>query len=342
MIFSWSEEVTIKSLRVLSALCLFVAMSSFLQGRVRIRMGTMVPTGSAWHKILQKMGSDWSSATDGEVRLQIFAGGVAGDEGALIRKMRIGQLQAAAISNAGLTVIDRAAFALMLPLMFESYEEWDYVRAVINVELEARLRAKGFVVLAWSDAGWVYFFSKEPVTRPSQMKQLRLAASASDTVAVDIMKWAGFRPVPITTVDTITGLQTGLIEAVSLPTILANLSQFYQYAKNMTDMKWAPLQGAILLDERTWNRLSSEQQEQVMLLAREAGTGLKQVIRLQEELALKAMKTRGLQVWEVGEEAMEEWRQTARSAYPEIRGRLVPPEIFDRVQSLLEEYRSTH
>ena len=122
-----------KSLRFLSALCLLLAMTSVVQGRVQIRMGTMVPTGSAWHKILQKMGSDWSSATDGEVRLRIFAGGTAGDEGALIRKMRIGQLQAAAISNAGLTEIDRAAFALMLPLMFESYEEWDYVRNVVFV-----------------------------------------------------------------------------------------------------------------------------------------------------------------------------------------------------------------
>ena len=329
-----------RSLRCVAVLGMVLAMTSPLQGRVLIRMGTVAPEGSAWHKILDRMGFNWREATDGEVRLRIYAGGVAGDEGALIRKMRIGQLQAAAISNAGLTEIDRAAYALMLPLMFESYEEWDYVRTFINRELETRLRAKGFIVLAWSDAGWVYFFSKEPITRPSQMKRIRLAAPASDTVAVDILRWAGFRPVPITTIDTIPGLQTGLIEAVPLPVILANISQFYQYAKNMTSMKWAPLQGAILMHQRAWSRLSLQQQKWVSQAAREAGVRLKEEIRQQEDLALRAMVRRGLKVWEIDETAMEEWRRAAQAAYPRIRERLVPPEIFDRVQKLRDEYRS--
>ena len=67
-----------------------------------------------------------------------------GDEGEMIRKMRIGQLQAAAISNAGLAEIDPRAYALMLPMMFDSYEEWDYVRQEINLILEANLKEKGF------------------------------------------------------------------------------------------------------------------------------------------------------------------------------------------------------
>ncbi|MEE2839381.1 MAG: TRAP transporter substrate-binding protein DctP [Acidobacteriota bacterium] len=321
-------------------LCLIVMMTAPTEGRVLVRMGTMAPDGSAWHKILERMGANWKAETDGDVTLRIFAGGVAGDEGTLIRKMRIGQLQAAALSNTALAEIDRSAYSIMLPLMFESYEEWDYVRAVINQELEARLEQKGFIVLAWSDAGWVYFFSKKPVTTPGQLQDLRLAASASDTVAVDILKWAGFRPIPITTIDTIPGLQTGLVEAVPLPTILANISQFYRYAKNMTDLKWVPLQGAILMHRRAWSRLSEPQRRAVKKAAKEAGDQLKQEIRRQEEAALRAMVRRGLKVWEVDEASLREWHRAAQAAYPRIRGTLVSPELFDKVQRLRNEFRS--
>jgi TRAP-type C4-dicarboxylate transport system substrate-binding protein len=174
------------------------------------------------------------------------------------------------------------------------------------------------------------------------LQGLRLAASATDTVAVDILKWAGFRPIPITTMDTIPGLQTGLIDAVALPTILANVSQFYQYAKNMTNLKWVPLQGAIVMHRRAWSRLSEPQRNAVRQAAKQAGDQLKQEIRRQEEAALRAMVRRGLKVWDVDEAVREEWHRTAQKAYPQIRGKLLSPELFDKVERLRDEFRSRH
>ena len=207
--------------RILLLTSFLLCLGSALEARVVIRMGTLAPDGSAWHKILRQMGEDWRETTDGEVLLRIYAGGVVGDEGEMIRKMRTGQLQAAAVSNAGLAEIDPSAYALMLPMMFDSYEEWDYVRQKVNPTLEAKLKEKGFVVLAWSDVGWVYFFSKEPLRTPSDLRGMKLAASATEAATVEIMKWAGFNPVPISAVDMATGLQTGLIDSLYLPIILA-------------------------------------------------------------------------------------------------------------------------
>ena len=137
----------------------------------------------------------------------------------MIRKMRIGQLHAAAISNVGLAEIDPGAYALTLPMMFDSYEEWNHVREQVNPLLEERLAEKGFIVLAWSDLGWVYFFTKSPMRTPSDLGNMKLAGSHTETRTIDIFKWAGFNPVPISTVDMMTGLQTGLIDSLSLPVI---------------------------------------------------------------------------------------------------------------------------
>jgi len=61
-------------------------MTAQLEGRVMVRMGTMAPDGSTWHKILQRMGEQWKAQTAGDVTLRIFAGGVAGDEGVRLQR----------------------------------------------------------------------------------------------------------------------------------------------------------------------------------------------------------------------------------------------------------------
>jgi TRAP-type C4-dicarboxylate transport system substrate-binding protein len=178
------------------------------------------------------------------------------------------------------------------------------------------------------------------MTHPDELRKMKLAGSATETSTVNIFKWAGFNPVPISTVDMLTGLQTGLIDAAYMPVILAEASQFYRQARNMTDMKWAPLQGAVVMHEKGWARLTAEQQRVVQRIAEDAGEDLKKNIRQHETRSLAAMKARGLQVWPVGDEAMAEWKETAESAYTRIRGNLVPPEIFDEVQRLRDAFQS--
>jgi TRAP-type C4-dicarboxylate transport system substrate-binding protein len=312
-----------------------------IEARVRIRMGTAAPKGSPWHRLLQEMGAEWKKATKGEVTLNIYAGGVLGDENAMIRKMRIGQIQAAAISDAGLAQIDRGAYALMVPGMFEDYAEWDYVRSRANPDMEKKLRGKGFVVLTWSSLGWVHFFSKEPLVQPEELRRIKLAASAADPIAVEIMKWARLNPVPITLADMVTGLQTGLIDAFYFPIILAESSNLYRYAKNMSDLKWAPLQGALVVTEKTWDQIPESHQNQLLSLARETGKQLQKETRRREEASLEAMKKRGLKVWEIDAETRKRWQETANNAYPRVRNELVTPRVFDQVKKWRDEYRNS-
>ena len=304
-----------------------------------INLGTLAPNGSAWHKAFQRMGEDWRSATNGDVRLRIFPGGTVGDESAMILKMGIGQLQAVAISNDGLADIEPDAFALMLPLTFDTYAEWDYVRARINPLLEERFEEKGFVVLTWSDIGWVHFFTKEPLQHPDQLKTRKLAASPTATKELEIFKSLGLNPVPTTTIDLVPSLQRGRIDSLYLPIIVAAGSTLYTYAKNMTDLKWAPLQGALLIDKRVWEGLGVEQQQAIRRISREVGEELRASNREHERRSLEVMVGRGLRVWEVDAETRNEWRSRARATYPQVRGNLVDAVLFDTVLRLLDEYR---
>lgn len=325
----------------IASLLAFLLFSLGAEGAVVVRLGTLAPSGSSWELILRRMGVDWAKATGDQLRLRIYPGGTVGDESEMIRKMRIGQLQAAAISNAGLAEIDASAYALMLPMMFASYEEWDYVRQKVNPLLEEKLKEKGFVVLAWSDVGWVYFFTKTPMTTPSDLRGMKLAGSHTESRTIDIFKWAGFNPVPISTVDMMTGLQTGLIDSLYLPIILAEGSQYYRQAPHMTEMKWAPLQGAVVMHDEGWAALSADQQTEVLRITRQVGEELRASNRVQEERSLEAMKSRGLDLVPVTDAMVKEWTETVEKAYPRVRESLVPPSIFDEVVRLRNEFRKT-
>lgn len=319
---------------------LFLVLVASAEAQVVLRLGTVAPKGSSWELIMRRMGAEWGAATDDRVRLRIYAGGTVGDEGEMIRKMRIGQLQAAGISNAGLAEIDPRAYALMLPMMFDSYEEWDYVRSVVNPILEEKLAEKGFVVLTWSDVGWVYFFTKEVMRSPADLRAMKLAGSHTETRTIDIFKWAGFNPVPISTVDMMTGFQTGLIDSTYAPVIFAEGSQLYRQASNMTNMKWAPLQGAVVMHENGWKKLTADQRADVLRITRQVGDELRQSNREQEQRSLDAMTKRGLNVIDISDDVLNEWRAVAQKAYPRVRDDLVPPEIFDRVEELRDEFRA--
>ena len=148
---------------------------------VAIQMVTLAPAGTSPHLALQRMGEDWTRISAGRVKLKIFPGYNQGGEKAIVDKMGIGGYQGAVMTVVGLSRIDPAVTALAnLPMMFRSLDEVDHVRDKLSAQLDARLLEKGYVALFWSDVGWVRFFSKAPLTRPNELKRMKLFVWGTD------------------------------------------------------------------------------------------------------------------------------------------------------------------
>ena len=325
------------------ALALFVAgvpAAAAPDPEVVLKMGTTAPEGSSWHQIFKEMGEKWRQAPGGGVVLRIYPGGVLGDEPDLVRKMRVGQIQAAALTAEGLSDIDKSVAALQIPMMVRSYDELDYVRERLRPALEKRLEEKGFVVLNWGDAGWVMFFAKEPFTKPDELKKMKLFAWAGDNDAIEIWKAAGFQPVPLPSTEILTGLQTGLINAFDTTPLVALASQWFALAPHMLDLKWAPLVGATVVTRKAWEKVPREARPVLLKSAEEAGERLKRDIRQANDKAIEAMRTRGLKVMTVTPDAAAAWQRVAEGAYSKIRGTIVPAPVFDEVKRLRDEYRA--
>jgi TRAP-type C4-dicarboxylate transport system substrate-binding protein len=309
------------------------------QGRTLIRMATLVPDGSSWHLILKETAEKWKEVSGGRVRVRLYPGGVAGDDPDVVRKMRLGTLSAGVLSAVGVGEIDKSVYALGVPLMFDSYEEVYWVHEKMRAKLEAGLEKKGFIVLNWADGGWVHFFTKEPVAAPDDLRELKLFTWAGDAEAVEVWRAGGFNPVPLPSTEIATALQTGLIEALSSPPQVAVISQFFQHAKNMTDLRWQLLLGATLITKKAWDKIPADAQPAIRQATEEAGARLRKEIRQAEAKDLAAMKKRGLTVVPVSVAQRAEWQKLTEKLYPEIKARVVPPEAFDEAMRLRDEYR---
>jgi TRAP-type transport system periplasmic protein len=326
------------SVAALAALVIFWSVPAEAQGII-VKMASLVPDGSAWHGILKEMAEEWKTASGGQVTLRIYAGGVAGDDLDVVRKMRLGTLNAGLLSSTGLADVDRSVNSMQIPMALADYAEYDAVLAKIGPTIAAALDAKGFVLLDWVDGGWVKFFTRSPVVVPDELKKLKLFTWAGDTETIEIWKTAGFNPVPLPSTEISTALQTGLINALPTTPQAALLLGWFNQAKNMTDLNWGVLLGGVVVSKATWERIPEAVRPALLESARKAGERLRQETRRREAEDLKAMSSRGLNVVHLDATALEAWRKAAESAYPRVRGGFVPAPAFDQAIAARDAYR---
>ena len=193
---------------------------------IRIKLGTLAPAGTSYHKSLQAMGEKWRKVTDGAVQLVIFPGGTQGSEADMVGLMQTGNLDAGLLTTGGLAEIDPAALAMqVMPMFFRNLDELDYVAKKMRPQLDARLLAKGYVVLFWCDSGWVRFFSKTPILHPDDLRKLKVYCGSDSAAAYDLWKASGFNPVSLDPTGVPQGLLSGTISAVPTVPIYALAAQ---------------------------------------------------------------------------------------------------------------------
>ena len=330
--------LTLTFATLLSAL----ASPAMAQAQVTVKLASLAPEGTIWDKAMRKIASRWEQISGGSVQVKLYAGGVVGNESAMVRKIRIGQLHGGAITNLGLAEIDAAPQVTQAPMMINTYDELDHVMAEMGAEFEKRLLDKGFVVLTWGDAGWLHVFSKTPVTEPSEVGNFKIFAYEGDPEAVKMFEEMGFKPVVMASTDVMPGLQSGLIGGFPSTPLGALSLQWFALAKNMLDVPWAPLVGATVISVDAWNAIPEELHEPFLQAAREAGDEIRSEVRRQDKKAVEVMKRYGLKVTAVDAATKEKWLEMGQKSWPRMREHVVGAEVFDRMKQVLEAYRASN
>ena len=305
---------------------------------VRINLGTLAPRGSSYFQALQGMGEQWRAQG---AKLVIYPDGTQGSESDMVRLMRVGTLQACLLTATGLTEIDPAVAVLQsYPLLFRDFGEFGYVLQKLAPMLSSRLEKQGFVPLFWGDAGWLRYFFRERVASVTQLRQTKVFLWSVATEQQRIMHEMGWNPVPMETADIMQGLATGQITGVSVPPIVALVSQFEKRVPFMVDLNYAPLVGACVIRREAWEKFPEATRSAMLGIAQASGADIVQRTRLESDQAVAKMQSQGLTVYSLSADERAGWQAEADKFQALARGRIVPADLHDQIFHLVAEYRS--
>lgn len=324
-------------------LSLTLTLAAPLAAATDIKLATLVPATSTWHKALLDMGSAWKKDTADHVTLTVYAGGTQGDEATIIRKMRSDIVQSAFITSVGLAELDDAFNVFGIPFFLESSDEEVTVEKKLAPVIEKRLQAKGLHLLCWGTGGWVEVFSKKPLHTLADVKGAKLFTSKGSDKWVQWYVANGFHPVALTPADIPAQLKlgTGLIDTAPYPAYLAMSLNVYGDAKYMLNLHIAPLTGALVISETAWNRLSPEDRVKIESDARAFETRVRTEVPKNDADAVKLMSTRGLQVITPDAKSAAEFRAAGSQLASTMRGTMVPADVYDAAVQARDAFRAS-
>lgn len=322
----------------------FITIASIMIGAsqaiaAEIKFAIVAPEGSTWSKIVREWNEELKAKTNGQVSFKIYAGGVQGDERDVIRKMKIGQLDAAGFTGLGLGIINSEVRVLELPFLFQNYKEVDAVTKKIQPKLEKGFAKKGFEFLGWAGTGFVNIFSNKPIATIEDLKGVRMWIWEADPLVKALCDEFGIVPIPLSLADVLTSLQTNLIDAAYAPPLGAIAMQWFTRTKYYTKDKLTNSTGAFLITKRGMNKLTPAQQKILRETATKYSKKLTTKTRAENIQSYTALVNAGLKPVDIEASSLEEIRVRSQKVWDKLVGQLYPQSLLVEVKETVKQTR---
>ena len=282
------------------------------------KIATLSPDGLSWMKKLRASTREIEQKTEGRVKFKIYPGGVQGDDQTVLRKMRIGQLHGGIVAAGSLTKFYPDLQIYNLPLEFRDYEEVDYVRKNLDGRIIKGLADQGLVSFGLIETGFAYILSVKPVRSVDDLKKLKAWIPDNDPIAVRLVRSFGVAPIPLNLADVLAALQTGLINAVAIPPIVAIALQWHTQVKYVTDMPMVYIYSMLAMDRKAYSRMDPADQIIVKEILSDTFAEIDQDNRTANVTAYQALLTQGIQAVAPTDEDRREWLSLAETSIEDL------------------------
>ena len=330
------------------ALCAVAALAITSSARVaradntELRIATLAPSGSPWMEVLDKAAAEIKDKTGGRVTMKYFEGGQQGDERDFVRKIKLGQLDGAAVTAIGLAMIDESIRVLELPMMFQSADELDYVADKMWPYFQAKFAKKGFKLNDRGEVGWIYFLSQKKVESLGDLKGQKLWMWGDDQLVGAMFKKLGLNGVPLGVPEVDANLTTGKIEAAYGSPVAAVALQWYTKVKFMTSMPMSFAIGATVVSLDSLKKMSPEDVKTVEDIGKTNAKKLRKVIRKANDDAQGTMKRKGITIVPTPPAMVDEFTRQSQDAWKELVGKMYTQDELNMVLKYRDEYRAKH
>ena len=326
-------------IRIITIILIF--MLSGQAQAMRFKIATLSPEGSVWMQKMREGAGELARKTDNRVTIKYYPGGVMGDDRAVLRKIRIGQLHGGAVVSGSLSKFYPDNQIYNLPLKFRSFEEVDYVRKHLDQRIVKGLEEGGFVTFGIAEGGFAYVMSTVPIRTVREMRHQKVWIPDNDTMILETVKAFDITPFPLSIADVQAGLQTGLINTVTTPPIGALALQWHTRIKYLMYEPFLYIYGVLAVDCKAFKKISTYDQQ---IFREIMGRIFREIDHLNREdniKALEVLRKQGIEFIKPSGEALEKWYADAE-AVPRrlIRAGKLSQGMVNTLEKLLKDYRS--
>jgi TRAP-type C4-dicarboxylate transport system substrate-binding protein len=299
----------------------------------QLRMATLAPEASGAGQIFRVFDQSVRKRTGDRIKMHLYAGGVAGDERDVLRKIQLGQLEGAAVTSIGLGQVVRSVLVLQMPGLFDNRAQVDKVRDELAGEFAKQFQAAGYELLAWGDVGDRRIFSKKPVLRPNDYKSLRPWVWREDPISNELMQVIGANGVLMGLPEVFAALQTGMVDTITASAVSALGLQWFRFVQHMSKSTGEPIVGACVVSKKWMDALPPDVREGLRETTVAFAADLKVRIKAEDEKSAEALKKRGIKEFDMMAQRSE-WEPVLTKLATKMIGKLYSKDLFTRVYTV--------
>jgi TRAP-type C4-dicarboxylate transport system substrate-binding protein len=326
-----------RAMKLLGALTLLVGLGAGQEAKAGevIKIGTLAPGASPWGQVFKVWAEAVKKRSNEGVELQFFFNGQQGDEGAMVGKMKDGQLDGAAITAVGLSKIHKPILALQTPGLFTTWAKLDAARDAMKGDFEKGVSDAGFRLLGWGDVGAAHLMSKGfPVNAPDDIKGKKPYMWRDDIVQPILFQIiGGITPVPLNIPEVLPNLNTGAVNIVIAPSLAAEQLQWASKLDTIVADNSGMAIGALVCSQKRLDALSEEHRNIILETGRVAANALTKRIRDEDKAAFERMKGK-MTVVNLSADDKAKWD----AVFKQVRQRLVQgtfsPDLMAKLEAL--------
>ena len=253
------KMINIKKIHlIMMTTILFLISSEYTFAQIQIKIATLAPQNSEWAEKFQKGSIEIQERTENRVKLKFYWGGAQGNAKKILQKIKIRQLHGGTFSPTDFQEVYPDLNIYGLPFLFKDFDEVDYVRDRVDNQLEQGFKNLGFNTYGFAGGGFAYILSNEPIREYEDLKNKKIWLPQGDLISYEAMRSLNLLPVPLPMTDVLTGLQTGLIDIVAIPPVVALALQWHTKINYITRVPVLYAMGFLAIDSKMINRINTD------------------------------------------------------------------------------------
>ena len=321
---------------------LFAQRGGRAQGTVVVRLASPLPRESPWGRTLDRIAAEWSRVTNGQVRVNVLHGGTEGSEGRMHVSLSGNTIQAAVFTTFGLSQIDPTVMTIGAPFLIRNEDELNVVMNEVQRELEAQFNSGNYFMIAWSRAGFVNIFSRDPVFTPDDLRRQRIASNVEAAEMNATFNAMGFQIIEADWIDMGPLLATGQVSAMYQNPAGIAAFQLHSHLRNMLTINIAPVLGGIVMNQVTWQRIGALDprfQPELIRVTRQIAAEFDRAMQETVDAAIASMTADGLTVNRPTPAQEQLWHSEIERATPILMANTYDPQWYQRINEILKRHR---